>query len=184
MPPKKSAASTEKDVPVEKSSDLGVSIKFSDFSNELLCNEASYKKSGRWPVVLDPTGNAATFLKYRDAILLNARTPNDLVPNTIRRAVLAGLRYGKPLVLDLEDSDLFDVCVTKFDEVQKGLMDDILSKEIMKNEKYLSLVKDTDGPEFKADCFLSEVNNFLFVITTKIAPPSPLRIKTFVIEIN
>jgi hypothetical protein len=170
---------------VEKSANLGISIKLGELSNELLGDEASYKTSGRWPVVVDPNGNAATFLKYRDSVLLNARTPNDLVPNTIRRAVLAGLRYGKPVVLDLEDSDLYDVCVTRFDEVQKGLMDDILSKEITKNEKFLSLVKDTDGPEFKADRFLAaEVDNFVFVITTKIAPPSPLQKRTFMIEIN
>ena len=44
-------------------------------------------------------------------------------------------RYGKPVILDLEGADLFDICVTKFDELQKGLMDSILSKEILTNEK-------------------------------------------------
>ncbi|XP_038057368.1 IQ motif and ankyrin repeat domain-containing protein 1-like [Patiria miniata] len=180
----KDPATAKKEEAVKEPVDLGVTIKLGELTNELLGEEASYKKSGRWPLVLDPTGNSATFLKYRNTNMLNAKTPNDLVSNTIRLAVLGGLRYGKPVVLDMEDADMFDVCVTKFDEVQKELMDDILSKEITKNEKYLSLVKDTDGPEYSPDRFLSEVDKFVFVIITKIAPPASLRKRTFVVEIE
>ena len=44
-------------------------------------------------------------------------------------------RYGKFIVLDMHDVDIWDACIHKFDAVQPGLLQAIVTKEIMKNEK-------------------------------------------------
>ena len=49
-------------------------------------------------------------------------------------------RYGKFAVLDLLDMDLWDAAIERFDAVQKGLMDDILSKSILENERLVHLL--------------------------------------------
>ena len=44
-------------------------------------------------------------------------------------------RYGKPAVLDMMDVDMFDTVAMRFDEVQKGLMASVMSKELLKDNK-------------------------------------------------
>lgn len=56
-------------------------------------------------------------------------------PEVIRLALLGALRYGKPTVLDMMDVDMFHSATLKFDEVQKGLMASLMSKELLKDNK-------------------------------------------------
>lgn len=44
-------------------------------------------------------------------------------------------RYGKPVVLDMMDVDMFDTATMKFDEVKKGLMPSLMSKDLLKDNK-------------------------------------------------
>ena len=49
--------------------------------------------------------------------------------------VLRCCRYGKPAVLDMMDVDMFETAAMKFDEVQKGLMALLMSKDLLKDNK-------------------------------------------------
>ena len=49
--------------------------------------------------------------------------------------VLHCCRYGKPAVLDMMDVDMFETAAMKFDEVQKGLMAILMSKDLLKDNK-------------------------------------------------
>ena len=40
-------------------------------------------------------------------------------------------------MLDMNDVDMLDACTQKFDAVQPGLLQSIISKDIVKNEKYV-----------------------------------------------
>ena len=44
------------------------------------------------------------------------------------------LRYGKPLVLDMREVDMFETVSDRFDEVEKGLMDTIMNQTILREE--------------------------------------------------
>ena len=44
-------------------------------------------------------------------------------------------RYGKPAVLDMMDVDMFETAAMKFDEVQKGLMALLMSKDLLKDNR-------------------------------------------------
>ncbi|XP_071807238.1 IQ motif and ankyrin repeat domain-containing protein 1-like [Asterias amurensis] len=129
------------------------------------------KNDGRWPLLIDPSGRASTFLRYQDTNFINSLNPNNMEPEVIRMAVLGSIRFGKPLVLDMLEVDMFETCSDRFDKVHKGFMQDIMTKEIIKNEKYAYLIKDSDGPQYRKNSFIdSRTEHFLFVIVTKIEP--------------
>lgn len=47
----------------------------------------------RWPMIIDPSKQAATFLRYRDTNYLNCCNPRDMEPEVIRMALLGSIRY-------------------------------------------------------------------------------------------
>ena len=93
---------------------------------------------------------------FTPTILLNPTEPNHIYRVTAQRAprvpcldifhcfsscsdrthvVLRCCRYGKPAVLDMMDVDMFETAAMKFDEVQKGLMALLMSKDLLKDNK-------------------------------------------------
>ncbi|XP_050795316.1 IQ motif and ankyrin repeat domain-containing protein 1 isoform X2 [Gopherus flavomarginatus] len=131
---------------------------------------------GRWPLIIDPSGQAATFLRYRDTNYLNTLNPNDMNMETIRLALLGALRYGKPVVFDMMEVNMFDAVKRQLEGIQSGLAEAILSKQILQNERHLSLVRATDGPEYSPTEFqATRLGNFkLFVIIKRHQPPEEL----------
>ena len=47
----------------------------------------------RWPLIIDPNGQAATFLRYRDTNYLCALSPTQMEPEKVRMSVLGSIRY-------------------------------------------------------------------------------------------
>ncbi|XP_074980924.1 IQ motif and ankyrin repeat domain-containing protein 1 isoform X3 [Caretta caretta] len=131
---------------------------------------------GRWPLIIDPSGQAATFLRYRDTNYLNTLNPNDMNMETIRLALLGALRYGKPVVFDMMEVNMFDAVKRQLERIESGLAEAILSKQILQNERYLSLVRATDGPEYSQTEFqATRIGNFkLFVVIKRHQPPEEL----------
>ncbi|KAH9487709.1 hypothetical protein Btru_069463 [Bulinus truncatus] len=124
--------------------------------------------SGKWPLVIDISGQAGTFLRYRDTNYICSLRPADMDINNIRLGLLGALRYGKPLVLDMMEVDMFETCVDMFDQVMKDLMTSIIDKTILKEEKYKKLIKPTDGADYEVTKFNeTRVSKFMFIILTK-----------------
>lgn len=46
----------------------------------------------RWPLVIDPSGQAGTFLRYQDTNYVDTVNPEHLRPERIRLALLGALR--------------------------------------------------------------------------------------------
>ena len=91
----------------------------------------------RWPLIIDPSKQSATFLKYRDTNYLSAVNPKHMELETIRMSLLGALRFGKFAVLDLLDiEDMWPSVVRKFDAVQKDLLSALISKDFLKEERY------------------------------------------------
>lgn len=62
----------------------------------------------RYPLLLDPSGRAARFLRYRGR-LLQAVVPGDLEPERLRRGLTQCLHHGACLVLDFHDLPNYDL---------------------------------------------------------------------------
>ncbi|KYO28577.1 putative IQ motif and ankyrin repeat domain-containing LOC642574-like protein [Alligator mississippiensis] len=131
---------------------------------------------GRWPLIIDPSGQAATFLRYRDTNYLNTLNPNHMNPETVRLALLGAIRYGKPVVFDMMEVNMFDAVKRQLEGIAPGLAEAVLSRQIMQNERYLCLARATDGPEYSRTAFQeARTKKFkLFVVTKCHHPPEEL----------
>jgi ABC-type uncharacterized transport system ATPase subunit len=76
--------------------------------------------------------------------------------------------------------------VRKFDDVQKDLMSSLLNKDFLKDEKYLKLIRSSDGEQYSPMQFLSaRIHNFKVVILTQLfEPPQELIGITYLIKIH
>ncbi|GAB1299477.1 IQ motif and ankyrin repeat domain-containing protein 1 [Apodemus speciosus] len=130
------------------------------------------RADGRWPLVIDPSGQAATFLRYQDTNYVDTVNPEHLRPERIRLALLGALRYGKPLVFDLREVDLFPVVQQQLEAVQPGLAQALLNRGLLAKEGYLSLLRPTDGPEYDPSQFQeARLENFRVFFVTKVQWP-------------
>ncbi|XP_072045427.1 IQ motif and ankyrin repeat domain-containing protein 1-like [Amphiura filiformis] len=168
-----------------ESEEVGFKVNIKELDDVLLRDVGGkIQANGRWPLVIDPSARVATFLRYRDTNYINALNPTHMEPEVIRNALLGAIRYGKPLVVDMMEVDMYETCTDRFNEIHKGLMDDIMSKEIIKNEKYTYLIKDTDGDEYNKNRFNDfYVQNFKFILLTKIEPEDALLEKTYPLRV-
>ncbi|XP_066291839.1 IQ motif and ankyrin repeat domain-containing protein 1-like [Branchiostoma lanceolatum] len=146
------------------------------------------KESGKWPLVIDESDRVSTFLRYQDTNYLNAKNPGDMEPERIRMAIIGAIRFGKPVVLDMMDSNMINAAADKFDVVQKGLLESVMTKDILVDQKYKSLVKDSDPDEYtdQSSAFNhGMVDGFGFIVITSMASPPPeLMQRTYVIRVQ
>uniref|UniRef100_A0A2K6BQN2 IQ motif and ankyrin repeat containing 1 n=1 Tax=Macaca nemestrina TaxID=9545 RepID=A0A2K6BQN2_MACNE len=114
------------------------------------------RADGWWPLVIDPSGQAATFLRYQDTNYVDTVNPEHLKPERLRLALLGALRYGKPLVFDLREVDLFPA----------------VQRQLEAQERYLSLLRPTDGPEYSPTQFQEQrLEHFRLFFVTKVQWP-------------
>ncbi|XP_040847526.1 IQ motif and ankyrin repeat domain-containing protein 1 [Ochotona curzoniae] len=136
------------------------------------------RADGRWPLVIDPSGQAATFLRYQDTNYVDAVNPEHMRPERVRLALLGALRYGKPLVFDLREVDLFVAVRQQLEAVQPGLAGALLSRALLQQERYLGLLRPDDGPEYSPAQFQeARLQRFrlLFVTQARWPPAEQLR---------
>ena len=89
---------------------------------------------GAKPILLAETGGtniASTFLRYRDVNYLSILNSNEMEPERIRKAILGGVRYGKPVVFDMDDANLFDQLEVFINRVLPDLFQHILDWSIL-----------------------------------------------------
>ncbi|ESO94491.1 hypothetical protein LOTGIDRAFT_215456 [Lottia gigantea] len=162
----------------------GVKVAIRELEEVLLRDVGNkIRDSGKWPLIIDTSGQASTFLRYRDTNVINALRQQDMEPNRIRLALLGAIRYGKPLVIDMMQVDMYEVCRDRFDEVHKGLMDSILDSSLLKDEKYLSLVKPDDGEEYSHTKHFFVENFKLFIVCANPYPSESLLNQMYPIRI-
>ncbi|XP_039767670.1 IQ motif and ankyrin repeat domain-containing protein 1 isoform X3 [Ornithorhynchus anatinus] len=128
---------------------------------------------GRWPLVIDPSGQAAIFLRYQDTNYLDTLNPAQLGLEPLRLGLLGALRYGKPLVLDMHRVDMFGAVKRQLEAVEPGLADALLTKALLEQDRFLSLVRPEDGPEYEPPKFQAAlICGFkLFFLTQVWQPP-------------
>ncbi|XP_039701976.1 IQ motif and ankyrin repeat domain-containing protein 1 isoform X2 [Pteropus medius] len=137
------------------------------------------RADGRWPLVIDPSGQAATFLRYQDTNYVDTVNPDHLRLERIRLALLGALRYGKPLVFDLREVDMFPVVQRQLEAVQPGLAEELLSRRLLDGDRYQSLLRPNDGPEYGPTQFQeARLGQFRLFFVTKVQwpPAEQLRI--------
>nr|XP_039268170.1 IQ motif and ankyrin repeat domain-containing protein 1-like [Styela clava] len=156
---------------VEPPKPEGVTCNLKQISKVLLEDSTTkIKESGKWPLLIDSAGNATTFLRYQDTNYLCTANSNDMQPETIRRALIGSIRFGKPFVIDMLDTDMYHFLEKNVNDILPNLMQDVMNKKVLEEEKYMQLVKPEDGDLYEINSF-DRVHDFLFIIVTKKNPP-------------
>ena len=99
--------------------------------------------------------------------------------------LLGALRYGKPFAIDMLSPPLDEEALKDLlDPVLPGLLKLLLSKEIIKEENYAKLIRDTDGDEYQLKYWKEKnLEFFNFVVLTKTPqPPEWTHEKFFIIK--
>ena len=89
------------------------------------------KNSEKGVVVLTELGRskqAATFLRYRDTNYVHILSQQEMEADRLRMALLGSMRFGKCLVVDFDNMDMFDALRTYLDKIKLGLFDACLDK--------------------------------------------------------
>jgi len=133
------------------------------------------KTSEKGVIILTELGRAkqaATFLRYRDTNYVHILSRQEMEPDRLRMALLGSMRYGKLLVIDFDNMDMFDALRTYLDKVKLGLLDACLDKSVTSEEYYKShLVKTSDPKDYQVVGFnRARISNFKFVVLMKTPP--------------
>jgi len=130
------------------------------------------KSDGRWPLIVDPSGQSAVFLRYRDTNYINSLNIREMQPEYIRNALLGAIRFGKFLVFDMMQVDMMEVIENRLEEIEKNLFKTLVDHSLIKNDRFLSLVRPDDGDEFSKEKFaISRLENFKLVLVTNMWNP-------------
>uniref|UniRef100_A0A7R9V3C1 Uncharacterized protein n=1 Tax=Chlamydomonas euryale TaxID=1486919 RepID=A0A7R9V3C1_9CHLO len=121
----------------------------------------------------------------QDTNYVNLLSSHNIEPNYLRRSILGGIRYGKPVVFDMMDIDLWDDVPHVFDAVQPGLLQSLLNKSLLKNEAYTSLIKPADGEEYERSRYQDDrIAAFKVVLLTTLPHPNPAMLDaTYVLRV-
>jgi hypothetical protein len=67
--------------------------------------DAAVYVHNRWPLVVDPTGQAARFLQYQHGAFVVASVPAAVKPETLRERLVSCLQHGRALILSFGTHD-------------------------------------------------------------------------------
>ncbi|XP_041039290.1 IQ motif and ankyrin repeat domain-containing protein 1-like [Carcharodon carcharias] len=127
------------------------------------------KQDGRWPLIIDRSGQASTFLRYRDTNFYNALNPGHMQPEVLRLGLLGAIRFGKMLVIDMMEVNMFQAVSRILDQIEGGLMEKLLNKELLLKDRFLSLIRPGDGPEYSRNEFSPiRTEKFKLVLISKL----------------
>lgn len=79
-------------------------------------------------------------------------------------------------MFDLHEVDLFPAVQRQLEAVQSGLAQELLSRRLLEQDRYLSLLRPTDGPEYGPTQFQeARLGQFrVFFVTKARWPPAEL----------
>ena len=130
---------------------------------------------GRWPLLIDFSQQVATFLRYRDTNYVNICSPEQMSPDRLRLALLGAIRFGKPLVLDMMDCDAWASVEECFTAIEPDLLDAVLAKDVLSENRWESLIRDSDGESYKPVHFVpARMEGFRLYVVTQLRFPDPI----------
>lgn len=73
----------------------------------------------------------------------------------LRKSILGAVRFGKPVVFDLLDAEsgrMLENLEWALEQVKPGLFNDLISKRLLQEERYLDLIEEGDGEDYDPLC--------------------------------
>jgi len=143
-------------------------------------------ESKRWLFIIDRTDNVGTFLKYRDTNIIDAKNPVEFDPERIRLALMGSLKFGKPLVLIISDTDqekIMGLIEEKINGISAGLYNALMDRSVMEPEKCNCMFRDSDEEQYR-NPYDYRASDFQFVVLTNLDPASTVMGDFFPVIVN
>lgn len=172
---KKYKSESDEDEELNEENFMKINIKELDEMILKDLSSAVKNSKNKWPLLLDSNDVACTYLRYRDTNYINCLNIRNMNAECLRKAIIGAIRFGKPLVFDVMqyDQELLQTLKMTINEIDSNLFEELTSKTIMENERYLKLVKpEVDGKDYDAQNFSEmRLKNFKLLFLT--ANPYP-----------
>lgn len=123
----------------------------------------------RFPLVVDPSGQASRFLKYQRGSVLMAGSPADMAPESLRRHLVDAIKHGVLLVINL---DTFNTL-----EIEQFFAPDTFPEEVLSRQALFSpavlgqILRPANGEPTAADFIVND--HFKLVVVCRSHPPPP-----------
>ncbi|XP_065061693.1 IQ motif and ankyrin repeat domain-containing protein 1-like isoform X2 [Rhopilema esculentum] len=102
----------------------------------------------------------------------NLKELDDVLMRDVGDKIKNDARYGKFLVIDMMQIDMLEVIESRIEEIEKGLYKILIDKQLLKNDRFLSLVRPSDGSDYKKEKFaISRIDCFKLVFVTSMWQP-------------
>ncbi|KAE9356959.1 hypothetical protein PF008_g3377 [Phytophthora fragariae] len=127
----------------------------------------------KFPLVVDPTGQATRFLKYQRGTTLMAANPSDMTSDSLRRHLVGALKHGTLLIVD------FDTLVTL--ELEQFFASDSFPREVFSRQQLFSpevfgkLLRPNEGDPDAAEFIINY--HFKLVVLCRAETPPPATAK-------
>ncbi|KAH3809220.1 IQ motif and ankyrin repeat domain-containing protein 1-like [Dreissena polymorpha] len=145
------------------------------------------KQSGRWMLIIDRNGNCGTFLKYRDVNMIQVTSQAQFATEPMRKALMGSLKFGKPAVLDISDSDqekIMDVASEKYNEIYPECWTDLMDHSIMKDDNKWGKLYQENDPDDYDNKYDYHADQFQFIVLTNLDPASTAMENFFPVIVN
>ncbi|KAK1932498.1 Protein HOS4 [Phytophthora citrophthora] len=127
----------------------------------------------KFPLVLDPSGQATRFLKYQRGTMLMVANPTDMAPDSLRRHLVGALKHGSLLIIN------FDTLVAL--ELEQFFSPDSFPREVLSRQLLFSpevfgkLLRQSEGDAEVAEFVMND--QFKLVVLYRAEAPPPLTAK-------
>ncbi|POM65882.1 Ankyrin repeat domain containing hypothetical protein, partial [Phytophthora palmivora] len=127
----------------------------------------------KFPLVVDPSGQATRFLKYQRGTMLMVANPTDMTPDSLRRHLVGALKHGSLLIIN------FDTLVTL--ELEQFFASDSFPREVYSRQQLFSpemfgkLLRPSEGDPEATEFIIND--HFKLVVLCRSETPPPATAK-------
>ncbi|POM58434.1 TKL protein kinase [Phytophthora palmivora] len=127
----------------------------------------------KFPLVVDPSGQATRFLKYQRGTMLMVANPTDMAPDSLRRHLVGALKHGSLLIIN------FDTLVTL--ELEQFFASDSFPREVYSRQQLFSpevfgkLLRLSEGDPEATEFIIND--HFKLVVLCRSETPPPATAK-------
>lgn len=115
----------------------------------------------KFPVIIDPSEQAARFFKYQTGAYINNEDPLQFTKNALNRALVASMLHGRTFTLRFASLERLDESIFEPNTFPKELLDRF---SFFKEENWKSVLKPKLGDPEPEDAAIS--SEFAFIICT------------------
>ena len=144
-------------------------------------SNSDIKNTNKCAILIDPTENAKSYLKYQGVVLCNADSSDHMVPKKFLSLLLGSVKQGRPFIVDIGDDSTPCRIQQVMSEIDESLYELITTTAFTTgdNPKYEDFI--SEGGEYAPEDFVpKKLSEWRFLVLTKNSYPEEDLLKSYV----